>query len=81
MNDMTSIKPRRRSVVRGVMAAGVVAVALFAAAPVADAAMLSRPQPKPPKGATAQCKDGTYSLAKSRQTACWGHRGVSRWMR
>jgi hypothetical protein len=34
----------------------------------------------PPKGATAQCKDGTYSTAKTRQGACSKHGGVAVWL-
>jgi hypothetical protein len=32
-----------------------------------------------PKGATAQCKDGTFSTAASRRGACSGHGGVATW--
>lgn len=32
-----------------------------------------------PKGATGRCKDGTYTMAKTRSGACSGHRGVDRW--
>src|SRR5437762_3992373 len=32
-----------------------------------------------PKGATAQCKDGSYSTAKSKQGACAKHGGVATW--
>lgn len=32
-----------------------------------------------PKGATAQCKDGTYSKAQNRQGACSRHGGVQTW--
>jgi hypothetical protein len=31
-------------------------------------------------GATAQCKDGTYSHAAHRQGACARHGGVSKWL-
>jgi hypothetical protein len=33
-----------------------------------------------PKGATARCKDGTYSFSKHRSGTCSGHRGVSKWL-
>jgi hypothetical protein len=33
-----------------------------------------------PKGATAMCKDKTYSHAKSRQGVCSAHGGVARFM-
>jgi hypothetical protein len=32
-----------------------------------------------PKNATAQCKDGTYSTAKTKQGACSKHGGVATW--
>ncbi|HZQ26950.1 MAG TPA: DUF3761 domain-containing protein [Acidimicrobiales bacterium] len=35
---------------------------------------------QPPAGATAQCKDGTYSSSQHRQGTCSGHGGVSRWL-
>ena len=32
-----------------------------------------------PKGATGECKDGTYTKAKSRSGACSKHGGVDKW--
>jgi len=34
-----------------------------------------------PKGATARCRDGTYSFARERKRACLAHRGIARWLR
>lgn len=34
----------------------------------------------PPPGATAECKDGTYSFSKSRRGTCSHHGGVKRWL-
>ena len=36
--------------------------------------------PRVPKGATAKCSDGTYSMAKSKQGACSAHGGVATWL-
>jgi hypothetical protein len=33
-----------------------------------------------PAGATAQCRDGTYSHAKTHQGACSHHGGVAKWL-
>jgi hypothetical protein len=33
-----------------------------------------------PKGATAQCRDGTYSFSKSRRGTCSHHGGVAKWL-
>ncbi|MCE9585707.1 DUF3761 domain-containing protein [Candidatus Uhrbacteria bacterium] len=32
-----------------------------------------------PKGATAKCKDGTYSFSQTRQGTCSKHKGVAIW--
>jgi hypothetical protein len=42
-----------------------------ASAPAASAA---------PAGATGQCKDGTYTMAKNHQGACSSHGGVVKWL-
>lgn len=34
-----------------------------------------------PVGATAQCRDGTYSFSESHRGTCSWHGGVSRWLR
>jgi uncharacterized protein YgiM (DUF1202 family) len=33
-----------------------------------------------PAGATAECRDGTYSFSKSRRGTCSHHGGVKRWL-
>jgi hypothetical protein len=35
---------------------------------------------QPPAGATAQCRDGTYSFSQSRRGTCSHHGGVARWL-
>jgi hypothetical protein len=32
-----------------------------------------------PQGATAQCRDGSYSFSQSRRGACSHHGGVAKW--
>ena len=34
----------------------------------------------PPQGATAQCRDGSYSFSQSRRGTCSHHGGVSKWL-
>jgi len=36
--------------------------------------------PRVPAGASAQCRDGTYSFSQSRRGTCSHHGGVSRWL-
>jgi len=33
-----------------------------------------------PRGASAQCRDGTYSFSQSRRGTCSYHGGVARWL-
>jgi hypothetical protein len=35
---------------------------------------------EPPAGATAQCRDGSYSFSKSRRGTCSHHGGVAKWL-
>ena len=35
----------------------------------------------PPAGATAECRDGTYSFSRSRRGTCSHHGGVKRWLK
>jgi hypothetical protein len=34
----------------------------------------------PPKGATAQCRDGSYSFSHSRRGTCSHHGGIAKWL-
>jgi hypothetical protein len=34
----------------------------------------------PPKGAKAQCRDGSYSFSQSRRGTCSHHGGVAKWL-
>jgi hypothetical protein len=34
----------------------------------------------PPPGATAQCRDGSYSFSQSRRGTCSHHGGVAKWL-
>lgn len=36
--------------------------------------------PTVPAGATARCRDGTYSFSQSRSGTCSGHGGVAEWL-
>jgi hypothetical protein len=51
-------------------AAAALSVGMFVAQPAAQAR---------PADATAQCKDGSFSTAKTRRGACAGHGGVQTW--
>ena len=34
-----------------------------------------------PRGATARCRDGSYSFVRNRSHACSEHKGIARWLR
>ncbi|HYC98460.1 DUF3761 domain-containing protein [Brevundimonas sp.] len=38
------------------------------------------PDDRPPAGASARCRDGTYSFSQSRRGTCSGHGGVAAWL-
>src|SRR2546425_11155248 len=38
------------------------------------------PNDSPPAGASAQCRDATYSFSRSRRGTCSHHGGVSQWL-
>lgn len=48
----------------------------------AEGNTVCRPEESPtaPAGATAECKDGTYSFSESRSGTCSHHGGVARWL-
>lgn len=43
-------------------------------------AAATRPMAGMPTGATARCKDGTYSMSKTRSGTCSQHGGVANWL-
>jgi hypothetical protein len=59
------------SLIRFLLGVMAIAVAGAAVAPVAA---------QVPAGATARCKDGTYTASEVRQGACSGHGGVAEWL-
>ncbi|MFJ4517453.1 DUF3761 domain-containing protein [Streptomyces sp. NPDC088816] len=79
--------PARRSVVRSTVTALTVAAALLIPAVQAEAKATCAHHTtgtcaagKPhPKGATAKCKDGTYSYSKTFRGTCSRHKGVKYW--
>jgi hypothetical protein len=57
------------------LAAGALALAVPGLTPSARAQSNAAP-----KDATAKCKDGTYSTAKTKRGACSGHGGIATWL-
>jgi hypothetical protein len=64
---------------RRLLPAGVLTTALALAAPAFLASVHGQSNAAP-SGATAQCKDGTYSTAKTKRGACSGHGGIATWL-
>src|SRR3954449_66272 len=60
---------------RNAIWAGIVAGSLAVIAPTFTA----NASAQTPKDATAKCKDGTYTTAKTQRGACSGHGGVAKW--
>jgi hypothetical protein len=60
-------------------AAGNAGKAIGSAAKDAAKGVKSAVTGDPPKGSTGQCKDGTYTKAKSKKGACSKHGGVDKW--
>ena len=62
----------------------VAAVLLASAAPAADVKVpelkCTLLDPAAPVGATARCRDGTYSFSQRQREACSGHKGVDQWL-
>lgn len=50
------------------------------AAPRTSAMQPSAPASAAPQGATAQCKDGSFSLSRQHRGACSRHGGVASWL-
>jgi outer membrane biosynthesis protein TonB len=55
------------------------AAAVFAITTGAFTAPTAAQSKTRPNDATAQCKDGTYSTAKTKRGACSGHGGIGTW--
>jgi hypothetical protein len=58
-----------------------ITVAFAALAVAAPGGALAAPAAKAPPGATALCRDHTYSYSHHRRGTCSWHGGVARWLR
>jgi Protein of unknown function (DUF3761) len=65
---------------RRLLTAWCVAGTIALAVPVFVAHVEAQPAKDKPAGATAECKDGSYSTAKTKRGACSGHGGIKTWL-
>lgn len=78
---------RMRAGLLGLAAAGALLVPVGAATDAVAASCaphttgVCRAEAKHPPGATAQCKDGTYSYSENFRGTCSQHKGVRYWFR
>jgi hypothetical protein len=61
------------------------AAPVYAADPATDAAVVAKPgetvpTAEKPEGATALCKDGTWTKTHNHTGACASHKGIARWL-
>jgi hypothetical protein len=77
-----------RSIFSAAIAVSFLAIPALAAdetpapAPAMPAAPAAAVAPGPaPDGATALCKDGTYTMSHSYSGACSSHHGVTKWLK
>ncbi len=70
---------RFRSIITLGVALGLAAVTALHAYTLA-AQQPRRPMPPAPTGATARCRDGTYSFSKHHSGTCSRHGGVAMWL-
>ncbi|AMM06590.1 DUF3761 domain-containing protein [Streptomyces albidoflavus] len=75
---------RARASLAGLIVAGALLVPVGTAAAATCAPHTTgvcRANDPHPAGATALCKDGTYSYSKTFRGTCSGHKGVKHWYR
>jgi hypothetical protein len=73
-----------RSIFAAALALSFLVAPAFAAEPADDAAAVKpgevMPTAEKPEGATALCKDGSWTKTHNHTGACASHKGVSKWL-